>query len=331
MKNFFLVSIFFLSYLACAHERQELEHYRNQAIRQDTVPYINHTDYGCIYYRAHLGDSLMALAKGDSTFILLKGKERIDTILRRDERMGIKDIQIYHNKCIIVYLAHFSINYLALMKSSNWLLVYSDGYEIPGAAVGMISKSHEVKNNSQQAESFRLHSPVLKIISENKLYLSDRFGKQHNIEIDYLNRKAYKIRHFKIDTLLFGILKVKTNTIILDYRRDKTDTLWKGDMFYYIDTLIYGDNILGFVSLHSSEEHSISKLFYTYQAFRWDGQRWTPVIESNIGSYRVYPAEIEEVKYVAYNQVKVLRKNGEVELIEYDLEKKTEKRTAIKE
>ena len=97
-----------------------------------------------------------------------------------------------------------------------------------------------------------------------------------------------------------------------------------------IDTIMYKNGVFSFISSNRTGKH-LDKLSYTYRAFQWNGQIWKLILEKNIGLYKADPAEVKEVKHVAYNQVKVTQNNGQKTLIEYNLETQVEKRTVIKE
>lgn len=301
---------------------------------QNPYPYTNNTRNGCIYYRPYQGDSLVALAVNNTTLIVLKRKEEIDTVLCKNERMHIKDIQIFNNKCIIVYVSNFTLSYFAMIKSPKWLMVYNGGgHRIPGVEVSALATSDEIKNTSP-IRSIQLHTPTLKIISENELLVSDRFGKKFFVEIDYSNKKDWKVRYFNTESSKFIVLEAGMEIAVLSLGRNGRDTVWinrKKNLNYTIDTIIYKNNILEFVSLSSVWEYSNRKLSYTYRAFQWNGQIWKPILEKPIGLYESYPAEVKEVKHVAYNQVKVIQTNGQKTLIEYDIITQTEKKTVSKE
>lgn len=335
MRSVIFLYVFLLVHLSCAQEEESQHKSQSPKEEYDTTVYTNYTDNGCIYYRSHQGDSLMALARHDTTLIILKKETTTETVLCEAERMEIKDIQIYKNKCIIIYIHDFALHYLVMIKSSKWSIVCrGGGYEIPGAGVGVVMMPHEAKNNARLTKSHQLQNPVLKIISENELFVSNKFGKQYYIEIDYETKKTYKVRYFYSDLSNFILLETGMEIAVLSLGPNGRDTVWtnrKKNLDYTIDTIVHKNNILGFVSLNSVWKHSNRKLAYTYWAFQRNGHAWKPILEKHIGLYESYPAEVKEVKHVAYNQVKVTQNNGQKTLIEYNLETQVEKRTVIKE
>lgn len=279
-------------------------------------------NYDCVYIKKYKDDSLIAVARHDTTLITLKTKSGKDTILNRNQKMCIKDIKIFENKCIIVYESEVSVDYLVMIRSPKWAVVCG------GMGYGITALGEVMENRSA------ISTPSINIMSDSLILVSEGGNKQFYIEVDYLNKTRYRSQYITADSFTFIMSKAQMMMRLLSRTKEQSDTIWKSGpndtTYIHIDTIVYKNGFFSFVSSNRAGKH-LDKLSYTYRSFQWNGQRWVPILEKNIGLYRADPKEVKEVKHIAYNQVRVTQSNGQKTLIEYNLEAKTEKRTNIRE
>lgn len=140
-----------------------------------------------------------------------------------------------------------------------------------------------------------------------------------------IDSTIYMMEPFKITVVKNNKVHDKYRFLIFSELAGKVDTIWPQDFWVPI----------WFISkMKLFEQNKLVIITYASWSFRyhliiWDGKRWNISMSYNLVGMDDKPYEAD-IELVNYNSVKYKHGDKGI-LLEYDIEKKTEKQTVIKE